>query len=216
MFEFLTSFMDVILHLDKYLTVLVDQYGTWIYALLFLVIFCETGFVFTPFLPGDSLLFAVGALAAVGSMNIFILYGLLVLAAVLGDTVNYWIGMYVGPKIVERNIPFLKKEYLLRTEKFYELHGNKTIMLARFIPIIRTFAPFVAGIGKMKYPRFLFYNIIGGFAWITLFLWGGFYFGNIQFIQENFSLVILIIIILSFIPMILEFIKHRKNKTKSQ
>ena len=208
--------MDVILHLDKYLTVLVDQYGTWIYALLFLVIFCETGFVFTPFLPGDSLLFAVGALAAVGSMNIFILYGLLVLAAVLGDTVNYWIGMYVGPKIFERNIPLLKKEYLLRTEKFYELHGNKTIMLARFIPIIRTFAPFVAGIGKMKYPRFLFYNIIGGFAWITLFLWGGFYFGNIQFIQENFSLVILIIIVLSFIPMILEFIKHRKNKTKSQ
>lgn len=208
--------MDVILHLDKYLTVIVDQYGLWIYALLFLIIFCETGFVFAPFLPGDSLLFAVGALAAVGSMNIFMLYGLLVLAAVLGDTVNYWIGMYVGPKIFERNIPFLKKEYLIRTEQFYEVHGNKTIMLARFIPVIRTFAPFVAGIGKMKYPRFLFYNIIGGFAWITLFLWGGFYFGNIQFIQENFSLVILIIIVLSFIPMALEFMKHRKRKIKFQ
>ena len=216
MFEFLTSFMDVILHLDKYLTVIVDQYGLWIYALLFLIIFCETGFVFAPFLPGDSLLFAVGALASLRSMNIFMLYGLLVLAAVLGDTVNYWIGMYVGPKIFERNIPFLKKEYLIRTEQFYEVHGNKTIMLARFIPVIRTFAPFVAGIGKMKYPRFLFYNIIGGFAWITFFLWGGFYFGNIQFIQENFSLVILIIIVLSFIPMVLEFMKHRKRKIKFQ
>ena len=216
MIEFLTSFIDVILHLDKYLTVIVDQYGAWIYALLFLVIFCETGVVFTPFLPGDSLLFAVGALASLGSMNIVLLYGLLVLAAVLGDTVNYWIGMYVGPKIFERNIPFLKKEYLLRTEQFYEAHGNKTIMLARFIPIIRTFAPFVAGVGKMKYPRFLFYNIVGGFAWITLFLFGGFFFGNIQFIQENFSLVILIIIALSFIPVIVEFIKHRKRNIKVQ
>ncbi len=216
MLEFLMSYLEIILHIDKYLTTILERYSLWIYVILFLIIFLETGLVFTPFLPGDSLLFAVGALAAVGSMNILVLYFSLLVAAILGDTVNYWIGAYIGPKIFHKKILFIKREYLIRTEKFYEMHGNKTIVLARFIPVIRTFAPFVAGVGKMKYPRFLFYNIMGGFAWIALFLLGGYYFGNVAWVKENFSLTLVGIIVLSFIPFIVELIKHKRKSVKSQ
>lgn len=210
------DFLEIILHLDKYLAILFEQYGAWVYAILFLIIFLETGIVITPFLPGDSLIFAVGTLAAQGSLDILLLWFLLCLAAILGDTVNYRIGHYVGPKVFQQNIRFLKREYLLRTEAFYEKHGGKTIILARFIPIIRTFAPFVAGIGKMNYPRFLTYNIVGGIGWVTLFLLGGYYFGTIPIIKRNFTLVIVIIIITSFIPVIIEYIKHKKIKARSQ
>ncbi|HLC72635.1 MAG TPA: DedA family protein [Candidatus Nanoarchaeia archaeon] len=214
MFEVLSSFIEVILHLDKYLTNLVDQYGIWVYSLLFLIIFCETGLVFTPFLPGDSLLFAVGALGALGSINIIGIYLLLMMAAILGDTVNYWVGFSLGPKVFHERMRFLKQEYLIKTEQFYEIHGSKAIVLARFIPIIRTFAPFVAGIGKMNYGRFLVYNVVGGIAWVSLFLLGGYYFGNVPIVKENFSVVILVIILLSFIPVGIEFIKQRKRKIK--
>jgi len=200
--------------LDKYLTNLVDQYGIWVYSLLFLIIFCETGLVFTPFLPGDSLLFAVGALGALGSINIIGIYLLLMMAAILGDTVNYWVGFSLGPKVFHERMRFLKQEYLIKTEQFYEIHGSKAIVLARFIPIIRTFAPFVAGIGKMNYGRFLVYNVVGGIAWVSLFLLGGYYFGNVPIVKENFSVVILVIILLSFIPVGIEFIKQRKRKIK--
>ncbi len=216
MLEFLAFFIDVILHLDRYLITMLEQYGLWIYVLLFLIIFCETGLVFTPFLPGDSLLFAIGALAAQGSLNIILLYMLLVAAAILGDTVNYWIGFHLGPRAFHEKVRFLKKEYLVRTEQFYEAHGSKTIIIARFIPIIRTFAPFVAGIGKMKYIRFLTYNILGGLIWITLLLFGGYYFGNVPLVKENFSLVILVIIVLSFAPVIIEFVNHRRRRIKFQ
>ena len=200
--------------MDKYLTNLVDQYGIWVYSLLFLIIFCETGLVFTPFLPGDSLLFAVGALGALGSINIIGIYLLLMMAAILGDTVNYWVGFSLGPKVFHERMRFLKQEYLIKTEQFYEIHGSKAIVLARFIPIIRTFAPFVAGIGKMNYGRFLVYNVVGGIAWVSLFLLGGYYFGNVPIVKENFSVVILVIILLSFIPVGIEFIKQRKRKIK--
>lgn len=214
MLGFITSFIEIILHLDQHLSTLLQEYGLWIYLLVFLIIFCETGLVFTPFLPGDSLMFAIGALASQSTLNVLILYLLLVLAAVLGDTVNYWLGAYFGPKVFHEKVRFLKKEYLLKTEKFYEAHGSKTIILARFIPVIRTFAPFVAGIGKMRYSKFLFYNFLGGILWVTLFLMGGYYFGNIPYIKENFSIAIIIIIILSFIPLLVEIIRHRKTKAQ--
>ncbi len=215
MLEFISSFIDMILHIDKYLVTILDAYGLWIYGILFLIIFCETGLVFMPFLPGDSLLFAIGALAAQSSLNITVLLVILIVAAILGDTVNYWIGAYMGPRVFHEKIKFLKKEYLVKTEQFYEVHGNKTIFLARFIPIIRTFAPFVAGIGKMKYGRFLSYNIVGGMVWVTLFLLGGYYFGDIAFVRENFSLVIMLIILISFIPVVIEFINHRRKRIRS-
>ena len=215
MFDLLMQFLDVIFHIDKYLVVLFEQYGLWMYALLFLIIFLETGVVFTPMLPGDSLLFAIGALATQTSLNPFILVGLLSLAAILGDTTNYWIGHYIGPKVFHKKRRFIKQEYLLKTEAFYEAHGGKTIILARFIPVIRTFAPFVAGIGKMKYGRFLMYNVVGGLAWVTLFLLAGYYFGAIPAVKENFTLVILAIIVISFIPVIIEFIKHKTAKVRS-
>jgi len=208
--------LESILHMDKYLALVFEQYGAWIYAILFLIIFLETGIVITPFLPGDSLIFAVGTLAAQGSLDILLLWFLLCLAAILGDTVNYWIGYYIGPKVFQQNIRFLKREYLLKTEAFYEKHGGKTIILARFIPIIRTFAPFVAGIGKMNYTRFLTYNIVGGIGWVTLFLLGGYYFGTIPLIKRNFTLVIILIILASFIPVMTEYIRHKKATVKSQ
>lgn len=210
------DFLEIILHLDKYLTLIFEQYGAWIYVILFLIIFLETGIVITPFLPGDSLIFAVGTLAAQGSLNIMLLLLLLCLAAIIGDTVNYWIGHYIGPKVFQQNIRFLKKEYLLKTEAFYEKHGGKTIILARFIPIIRTFAPFVAGIGKMNYTRFLTYNVAGGIGWVTLFLLGGYYFGAIPLVRKNLTIVIVLIILTSFIPVITEYIRHKKIKARSQ
>lgn len=205
-------FLDFVLHLDKHLNSVVQTYGTYTLLILFCIIFAETGLVITPFLPGDSLLFAAGAIAAQGPLNIYHLFILLIIAAVIGDTINYSIGNYLGHKVFKKEKSrFFKKEYLDRTEKFYEKHGKKTIILARFVPIIRTFAPFVAGIGKMNYLEFIAYNVIGGITWVALFVFGGYFFGNIPIIKNNFSIVILAIIILSIMPMVIEIIKHKKN-----
>jgi membrane-associated protein len=201
--------IDIILHMDKYLGQIIQDYGTWTYLLLFFVIFMETGFVITPFLPGDSLLFAAGTFAGLGYLNIGILFVLLSAAAIIGDTVNYWIGHSIGPRAFSGNIRFLKKEYLDRTHAFYEKHGGKTIIIARFIPIIRTFAPFVAGVGAMSYGKFISFNVIGGVAWVALFTLGGYYFGNLPFVQDNFSIVIIAIIFISILPAIIEFIRGR-------
>ena len=207
--ELISFIVDFILHLDEHLSTIIQNYGTWTYLLLFLIIFLETGLVVTPFLPGDSLLFAAGTFAALGALNVGVLFLLLSVAAILGDTVNYWIGHYIGPRAFSGNIRFLKKEYLDRTHEFYERHGGKTIILARFIPIIRTFAPFVAGVGAMTYPRFIAYNVIGGVLWVTIFTFGGYYFGNLTFVKENFTLVILAIIFISVLPGVIEFFKER-------
>jgi membrane-associated protein len=211
--DLLTLFMDFVLHLDQYLSVVIQQYGIWTYVILFLIIFLETGFVITPFLPGDSLLFAAGAFAALGSLNHALLFVILAVAAILGDTANYWIGYYIGPKVFRKRTGRLfKEEYLDRAHRFYEKYGGKTIFLARFVPIIRTFAPFVAGIGKMSYWRFITYNVVGGITWVALFLFGGFYFGNIPFVRDNFTMVILAIIFISFVPIFVEYVRHRKRK----
>ncbi|MFZ5919174.1 MAG: DedA family protein [Chloroflexota bacterium] len=212
----LMSVVDLFLHLDKYLSVIIEDFGVWTYLLLFLVIFMETGFVVTPFLPGDSLLFAAGAFAALGSLNVATLLLLLSLAAVLGDTANYWIGHYVGPKVFHENVRFIKREHLDRTHEFYEKHGGKTIVLARFMPIIRTFAPFVAGIGRMTYGRFITYNVVGGLLWVFLFTLGGYFFGNLEVVKENFTLVILAIITISLLPAVFEFLKARREAAKTR
>jgi len=203
--------IDIILHLDQYLNIIAQKYGWGVYLILFLIIFAETGLVIAPFLPGDSLLFAAGTFAAQGSLNIFFLFLLLSLAAIIGDSVNYQIGKHVGTRVFHEKARYFKKEYLIKTEKFYEKHGAKTIILARFIPIIRTFAPFVAGIGKMDYFKFLVYNIVGGVGWVTIFLFGGYFFGNIPWVKENFEWVLLVIIFYSFIPIIYEILKHNWN-----
>lgn len=206
--EFLAGLIDIFLRLDERLANVISQYGAWTYAILFAVIFLETGFVVTPFLPGDSLLFAAGTFAALGSLNVYVLAGLLMIAAILGDTVNYSIGRYLGERAY--NIKFLKKEYFDRTHAFFEKHGGKTIFLARFVPIVRTFAPFVAGIGKMSYGYFITYNFVGGIAWVLLFTFAGYFFGNIPFVRENFEFVILAIVLVSVLPMILEWWKVRR------
>ena len=205
--------IDVFLHIDKYLNDIVAQYGALTYVLLFLIIFCETGLVVTPFLPGDSLLFAVGALAAsAGSqLNVFFVFALLAVAAVLGDTVNYFIGHYFGQWLLARNIPFLKQEYIDRTNAFYEKNGGKTIILARFVPIVRTFAPFVAGVGKMEYGRFVLFNVIGGIVWVALFVFAGYLFGNIPFVQNNFEWVAIGIVLVSVLPMLIEWLRNRNR-----
>lgn len=214
--DFLKSIVDLFLHLDEYLSVAIQNYGIWTYALLFVVIFIETGLVVTPFLPGDSLLFAAGTFAALGSLNIYLLWGLLVVAAVLGDTANYWIGHKLGLAIFDTQNRLLKKvlkkEYLEKTEAFYAKHGGKTIVLARFVPIVRTFAPFVAGVGTMEYGRFISYNVVGGFLWVTLFLFMGNFFGNIPFVKANFEFVIIAIILISVVPMFVEYFKARREK----
>jgi membrane-associated protein len=209
--ELITGFIDLILHLDKYLDMIIQRFDAWTYLLLFFVIFMETGFVVTPFLPGDSLIFAAGAFAARpdSPLNPVLLFVLLSLAAIAGDTANYWIGHYIGPKAFSGNSRFLKKEYLDRTHAFYEKYGGKTIVLARFIPIIRTFAPFVAGIGAMTYWKFISYNILGGIIWVALFTFGGYFFGNLPFVEENFTLVILAIIFISVLPAIIEYLRER-------
>ena len=205
-------FIDFFIHLDKYLGIIIDKFGVYSYVILFLIIFMETGFVVTPFLPGDSILFAVGALSALSYFKIFNIYIHLLIAAILGDTVNYWIGHKIGPKIFSIDTRFIKKEYLEKTKRFYEKHGGKTIILARFVPIIRTFAPFVAGVGVMNYSKFLLFNVIGGVLWITLFLFLGYFFGNIPFVKEYFEYAVLIIILVSIIPILFEVIKSKSKK----
>ncbi len=213
--EYLKELIDFAIHIDVHLNDLILAYGTWTYAILFVVIFSETGFVVTPFLPGDSLLFAVGALAATGPLSPVWLFIILSSAAILGNVVNYWIGYMVGPNILQKKkVRFLNREYLERTHRFYEKHGGKTIVLARFIPIIRTFAPFVAGIGFMTYSRFMIYNVVAGMAWVALFVFGGFYFGNLPGIRNNFTMVIIAIIVISTIPAIFEFVRHRISRQR--
>jgi membrane-associated protein len=208
--DLLHWFIDFILHLDRHLSELVAQYHFWIYAILFLIIFCETGLVVTPFLPGDSLLFAAGALAAIdstGTLNALWLWVLLLIAAILGNEVNFRIGRAIGPRAFSGNLRWLKQEYLLRTQAFYDRHGGKTIVLSRFIPIIRTFAPFVAGVGMMRRRRFAAYNFVGAFAWMTIFIWGGYLFGNVPIIKNNFGIVTIAIIVVSVVPVIWGLLK---------
>jgi len=214
--EFIKELIDFILHIDVHLNEIILVYGTWTYAILFMIVFLETGFVITPFLPGDSLLFAAGTFAAMGSLNEVWLMFLLSIAAVIGDTVNYWIGAYVGPKIFHKqHVRFLNIEHLNRAHQFYEKYGGKTIIIARFIPIIRTFAPFVAGIGKMTYWRFIAYNIVGGVMWVVSFVLAGFYFGNIPTVKNNFTLVIGAIILLSTLPPVIEYFRHKMKKKEN-
>jgi membrane-associated protein len=208
--ELITFLIDLFLHLDEYLDTIITQYGTWTYGILFVVIFIETGLVVTPFLPGDSLLFAAGTFAALGSLNVWLLAGLLMVAAVLGDAVNYSIGHYLGERAY--SIKWIKKEHLEKTHAFFEKHGGKAIFLARFVPIVRTFAPFVAGIGRMSYAYFATYNIVGGITWVTTFTLLGYFFGNIPFVRKNFELVIIAIILISVMPMFFEWWKARREK----
>ena len=210
--EFIKDFIDLFLHLDTHLQTVIQNYGTWTYVILFLIIFCETGLVVTPILPGDSLLFAAGAFAATGSLDLVWLLIFLTVAAVLGDAVNYAIGYLMGPKVfAQPNSRFLKKEYLDRTHEFYEKYGGKTIIIARFVPIVRTFAPFVAGVGSMTYAKFASYNVIGGLLWVGVCVFAGYAFGNIPVVQENFTLVILGIIFVSILPGIIEFLRQRQQ-----
>lgn len=203
---------DFILHIDGYLTNIITLFGAWTYVFLFAVIFAETGLVITPFLPGDSLLFAVGALAGGGFLDIWIVYIVMLVAAVLGDTANYWIGHLIGPKVFARkNSRLFNKAYLEKTHEFYEKHGGKTIILARFLPILRTFAPFVAGIGNMHYNTFLIYNILGAFVWVTSLTFAGYFFGGLSFVKANFEYVIFGIIVLSNVPLLVEYIKHKRG-----
>mgnify|MGYP001564533224 FL=1 len=206
----ISRLFDFIIHIDKYLGSIIQNYGTFSYLILFLIIFLETGLVITPFLPGDSLIFVAGTFAAKNVINVYLLFLILITAAILGDTFNYWIGKYFGENIFSKS-RFFKKEYLDKTKEFYNKHGGKTIIIARFIPIIRTFAPFVAGIGKMNYFKFLVYNISGGIGWVGLFLFGGYFFGNIKFVQDNLSFIVLAIILVSLVPPIIEVLRNRKN-----
>lgn len=215
--ELLQYLIDLFIHLDRHLGQLIHDYGVWTYLILFVIVFCETGLVVTPFLPGDSLLFAAGTFAALPGpdgrppLDIGLLILLLSVAAILGDTINYWIGHYIGPRAFSGEVRFLKKEYLDRTHRFYERHGGKTIILARFVPIVRTFAPFVAGIGAMNYRRFIAYNVIGGVLWVMLFALAGYFFGNLAFVQKRFTYVILAIVVISVLPMVVEVIRERRR-----
>jgi membrane-associated protein len=210
---FIKGIIEIFFHLDKHLDLVIKTFGNYSYLLFFLIVFAETGLVVTPFLPGDSLLFATGAFAAIGYFNIFWLFTILVGAAIIGDSVNYFLGQLFGEKILEKNHRLFNKEHVERTHKFYEKYGGKTIILARFVPVIRTFAPFVAGVGRMNYFKFIIYNITGGLLWVCLFVLGGYYFGNIPFIKNNFSFTILVIVVLSVLPVVIEFWKHRsRNK----
>ena len=208
--ELITGFIDIVLHLDQHLQWLVANYGTWIYLILFLIIFCETGLVVTPFLPGDSLLFVAGAVAAGGGMDVHALFAVLALASFAGDNTNYWIGRYAGPKIFTRKgSRLLNPAHLERTQQFNEKHGGKTVLMARFLPIVRTFAPFVAGMGRMAYPGFLFYSFAGAVLWIGSLTYAGYYFGNLPVVRNNLSIVIIGIVVLSLMPGVIEFLRSR-------
>jgi membrane-associated protein len=207
--DLIRTLIDFALHLDEHLASLVNQYGTWTYGILTAIIFAETGLVFTPFLPGDSLLFAAGAIAAVSTLDIWILAGLLTVAAIVGDTVNYWIGSKIGHLAAAGKLPMVKQEHIARTHAFFEKHGGKTIVIARFVPIVRTFAPFVAGAGAMTYRKFLVYNVVGGIGWVFSMLFAGYFFGNLPFVKENFETVILAIIFLSILPGIVAYVRER-------
>lgn len=210
--DMLLNFIDIFIHLDQHLSLLIQSFGGWAYLIVFLVIFCETGLVVTPILPGDSLLFGLGAFAAMGALKVEWLFVMLSIAAIAGDTVNYMIGHYVGPRVFARESGrFFKKEYLERTHRFYEKYGGKTIVIARFVPIIRTFAPFVAGIGSMTYSRFIVYNIVSGISWIAVFIFGGYYFGNLSIVKRNFTLVIFAIIFISILPGVIEYVRQRRQ-----
>ena len=210
--DILINFINGLMHIDKYLALIIQQYGMLTYGILFFIIFMETGLVITPFLPGDSMLFVAGALSVKGQMNIFTLIIVVYLAAVLGDTANYFIGKRIGKKILEKEkVRFINKDYLIKAQEFYEKHGSMTIVIARFIPIIRTFAPFVAGIGEMNYSKFIPYNLLGGGLWVSLFLGGGYFFGNLPFIKNHFSYVLIAIIIISLLPGIIVFIKEKRK-----
>jgi membrane-associated protein len=211
--EYLTQFIDIVLHLDKHLAVLVQQYGLWIYGILFFIVFAETGFVVTPFLPGDSLLFVAGALAAIGEggMDIFVLMGVLSAAAILGNMVNYQIGRFLGPKVFHwESSRFFNKNALIKTHEFYEKHGGKTLVLSRFLPLFRTFAPFVAGIGAMSYAKFTFFNLIGAIAWVVSLCLAGYWLGNIPWVKQNLSIIIIGIIVFSLLPVAIGYLKSRK------
>lgn len=209
--ELLKDFIDLFLHLDRHLSELIAQYGTWTYGILFGIIFCETGLVVTPFLPGDSLLFAAGTFAGMGDLNPVLLFLLLSGASALGDSTNYWIGRYIGPRAFSGNIRFLRRDYLDKTRDFYERHGRKTVILARFLPIIRTFAPFVAGVGHMPYGRFVGFSIAGSLAWVGLFVGAGYFFGNLPAVRQNFSLVVMAIIAISLLPMVVEWLRSLRR-----
>ncbi len=210
--ELLQTILDLFLHLDRHLGDIIQDYGAWTYGILLVIIFCETGLVVTPFLPGDSLLFAAGVFAARGALDVGILCVLLTGAAIVGDTVNYWIGAAIGPRAFSGKYRFLNQRHLQRTHEFYERHGGKTILLARFIPIIRTFAPFVAGIGAMNYSRFIMYNVVGGVVWVWLFLFVGYWFGELPVVQENFPLVIAAIVVISVLPIVWELVRSRLRR----
>ncbi len=216
--ELIHSLIDFILHIDQHLTVLVSEYGTLTFLILFAIIFCETGLVVTPFLPGDSLLFAAGAIAALdgSGLNVHLLVVLMIIAAFTGNLLNYSVGRYIGPRVFEGNYRFIKKEYLDRTKKFFDNYGSMTIVYTRFAPILRTFAPFIAGVGQMKYPRFMLYNFIGGVLWVVIFTYAGYYFGNLPFVQQNFEVIVLGIIGISLIPSIFLFLKTKFAKKEMQ
>jgi membrane-associated protein len=214
--ELLTSFVDIVLHLDRHLQWLVANYGPWIYAILFAIVFCETGLVVAPFLPGDSLLFVAGTLAAAGDMTIHGLFAALAAASFLGDNTNYWIGRYVGPRVFTREgSRLLNPEHLARTQRFYDRYGAKTVFFARFVPIIRTFAPFVAGIGHMQYPRFLFFSFSGSIAWVGSLAYAGYYFGNVPMVKENLTPVIVVIVLVSILPGVVAYFRHRRTRRES-
>lgn len=207
--EIISGFFDLLAHLDQHLLALLQNYGDWVYLILFLIIFCETGLVVAPFLPGDSLLFVTGTLAATGALNVQGVAVLLMAASFSGDNSNYWIGRYLGPKVLRKEQSrFFNRSYLEKTQRFYEKHGGKTILMARFIPIIRTFAPFVAGIGRMRYLRFVLYSLGGSVFWISFFVFGGFYFGNVPLVKQNLTAFIFLIIFISILPGIVEFIRN--------
>jgi membrane-associated protein len=208
--DIITQLIDFFLHIDEHLNELIAAYGLWTYLILFAIVFFETGIVVTPFLPGDSLLFAAGAFAASGSLEVGVLLVLLMAAAIIGDSVNYYIGSRVGTKVFQRDdVRFLNKRHLERTHAFYERHGGKTIIIARFVPIVRTFAPFVAGIGSMSYGKFLTYNVVGAVLWVSIFVVGGYLFGNLPFVEDNFSIIIVVIVLISVMPAVVEYLRQR-------
>jgi membrane-associated protein len=210
--DFLSNPVDFILHVDKHLLTICETYQAWTYAILFVIVFCETGLVVTPFLPGDSLIFAAGVLAHKGQLNPFFIFALLSLAAVLGDTVNYWLGKYLGPRVLRNeNSRIFKKQYLDKTHAYFEKYGGKTIIIARFVPIVRTFAPFVAGVGAMSYGPFLMYNVAGGVLWVAICNFAGYFFASVPFVEKHFSIVVLMIILISIMPAVIEYIRHRQE-----